>query len=141
MEPGDPAKKTLRYIVIANEFRRRIAGGELVQGQQLPPQHQLAKSFGVTFNTLRQALDLLEKEGFVVQKPGSGTFVAVPSKTKGVILVVDDEEAISPVVRPQHPRRVGCGGGRKRCGGAGATGESDVFLRLSRLAYAGDDRC
>src|SRR5262249_11048229 len=39
----------------------------------------LAKSFGVTLMTLRQALTVLERENLIVRRHGLGTFVAAPS--------------------------------------------------------------
>ena len=94
MKMPDTEDTGLRYIRIANDLRRRINGGVYQDGERLPPQHQLAKSYGVAFNTLRQALDLLERDGYVARKLGSGTYVHLPSKTKNRVLVVDDEEAI-----------------------------------------------
>ncbi len=84
----------LRHVRIANDLRRRIDDCVYQDGERLPPQDQLAKSYGVAFNTLRQALDLLEQEGYVVRKRGSGTYVHLQKQTKKKMLVVDDEESI-----------------------------------------------
>jgi len=55
----------------------RIA--ELPSGARLDNQRPLAKSFGVTLMTLRQALELLEREHLITRRHGLGTFVAAPS--------------------------------------------------------------
>jgi GntR family transcriptional regulator len=68
-----------RYHRIAEALRERIRGGELHAGERLPNQRQLAKSFGVTLMTLRQALELLERENLIARRHGLGTFVAAPS--------------------------------------------------------------
>jgi GntR family transcriptional regulator len=68
-----------RYHRIAESLRERIRGGELAPGALLPNQRQLAKSFGVTLMTLRQALELLERENLIARRHGLGTFVAAPS--------------------------------------------------------------
>src|SRR5207249_12227382 len=68
-----------RYHRIAEALRERIRVGELPSGARLDSQRQLAKSFGVTLMTLRQALELLEREHLITRRHGLGTFVAAPS--------------------------------------------------------------
>jgi DNA-binding GntR family transcriptional regulator len=57
-----------------------IGRGELVPGDRLPAEDQLAARLGVSRMTLRQALSSLEAHGTVVRKPGrfGGTFVCEP---------------------------------------------------------------
>jgi GntR family transcriptional regulator len=68
-----------RYHRIAETLSDRIRRGELAPGTRLDNQRQLAKSFGVTLLTLRQALELLEREHLITRRHGLGTFVAAPS--------------------------------------------------------------
>lgn len=68
-----------RYHRIAESLRERIREGELAPGGLLPNQRRLAKSFGVTLMTLRQALEVLEREKLIVRRHGLGTFVAAPT--------------------------------------------------------------
>src|SRR6266436_4028263 len=68
-----------RYHRIAETLRERIRGGALAPGARLDNQRELAKSFAVTLMTLRQALELLEREHLIVRRHGLGTFVAAPS--------------------------------------------------------------
>ncbi len=68
-----------RYSRIAEALRERIRTGELAAGARLDNQRQLARSFGVTLMTLRQALELLEREHLITRRHGLGTFVAAPS--------------------------------------------------------------
>src|SRR3990167_2669043 len=63
----------------AGARRERIRGGELAPGTRLPNQRGLARSFGVTLMTLRQALEVLERERLIARRHGLGTFVAGPS--------------------------------------------------------------
>ncbi len=68
-----------RYHRIAEDLRLRIRSGELAPGARLPDQRALARSFGVTLMTLRQALEVLERDHLIVRRHGLGTFVATPS--------------------------------------------------------------
>jgi len=56
-----------------------MAGGDLSPGERLDNQRSLAREFGVTLMTLRQSLEVLEREGLIVRRHGLGTFVASPS--------------------------------------------------------------
>jgi GntR family transcriptional regulator len=67
-----------RYHQIAQSLRERIARGEPGPGGRLDDQRSLAREFGVTLMTLRQALDLLERDGLITRRHGLGTFVASP---------------------------------------------------------------
>jgi GntR family transcriptional regulator len=68
-----------RYQAIADELRARIQRGALAPGARLDTQRRLATTFAVTLMTLRQALDVLEREKLIERRHGLGTFVAAPS--------------------------------------------------------------
>jgi len=68
-----------RYHQIAQTLRERIAAEGRSPGQRLDTQRALAREFGVTLMTLRQALDLLERDGLIARRHGLGTFVARPA--------------------------------------------------------------
>ncbi len=67
-----------RYQRIADVLRERILNGATEPGGRLANQRQLAREFGVTLMTLRQALEVLEREKLIVRRHGLGTFVASP---------------------------------------------------------------
>jgi len=54
------ASRVPRYHQIAQTLRERIATSGQGPGERLDNQRSLAREFGVTLMTLRQALDLLE---------------------------------------------------------------------------------
>ncbi|HET7876154.1 MAG TPA: GntR family transcriptional regulator [Methylomirabilota bacterium] len=68
-----------RYHQIAETLRERIASGRPAPGERLGDQRSLAREFGVTLMTLRQALELLERDGLITRRHGLGTFVSRPS--------------------------------------------------------------
>lgn len=87
-------KSTLRYIKVADALRQSIIDGVYAPGERLPKQHELAKLHGVAFNTLKQALDLLSSEGYILRKVGQGTYASLPEDGFPTALVVDDEPEI-----------------------------------------------
>ena len=64
------------YHQIADQLRAGIASGVYPPDSRLPTEHELATRLGVSRPTVRQALDLLAREGIVVRVKGSGTFAA-----------------------------------------------------------------
>ena len=67
-----------KYQIVADDLNQAIAGGEIRPGDRLPSEPDLAVRHGVSRETVRRALDLLERDGRVRRVHGSGTFVAHP---------------------------------------------------------------
>ena len=63
------------YEQIFARFRAGIIEGVLPRGTRLPPSRALAKELSIARNTVVQAYDRLEAEGYVRRSHGSGTFV------------------------------------------------------------------
>lgn len=72
-----------RYAQLAALFRARIARGVWPPGSTLPSIAELMDEFDVARVTVRQAVNLLAKEGLVSPERGRGTFVnAAPANTR-----------------------------------------------------------
>lgn len=67
-----------KYLQIYDDLAQSIRTGQHPPDKPLPSQRELSQRYGVTIMTLRQALQLLEDEGLVETRHGSGTFVAGP---------------------------------------------------------------
>ncbi|MBI4580537.1 MAG: GntR family transcriptional regulator [Planctomycetes bacterium] len=65
-----------KYGRIASHLRDQIVKGVLAEGEQLPSEADLARQFGVSRMTVRQAHDVLERGGFIRRTQGRGTVVA-----------------------------------------------------------------
>ncbi|MBI9045941.1 MAG: GntR family transcriptional regulator [Anaerolineaceae bacterium] len=61
-------------------LRNYIQENALSDGDQLPSEASIAKTLGVSRNTLREAYIDLESEGVIVRRHGIGTFVAHPGR-------------------------------------------------------------
>src|SRR5512137_605798 len=66
------ASRVPRYHQIAQTLRERIVASGHGPGKRLDTQRSLAREFGVTLMTLRQALDLLERDGLIARRHGLG---------------------------------------------------------------------
>jgi len=66
------------YVQIADSLLDRIESGRLLAGDRLPPERGLSEGLGVNRGTLRRALRVLESQGLLIRRQGSGTYVADP---------------------------------------------------------------
>jgi GntR family transcriptional repressor for pyruvate dehydrogenase complex len=71
---------------VASQLRRSISEGRLRPGDKLPPERSLATMFGVSRNTVRDALRGLELSGLIELKLGAtgGAFV-LPGSSNAVV--------------------------------------------------------
>ena len=68
-------KISLRHS-LAEELRARILAGEWRPGERLPSEPELARRRFVSRSSMRAAITVLEEDGFVSRKHGSGTYVS-----------------------------------------------------------------
>lgn len=62
--------------VIEQELEKLIIEGTLAPGQQLLPERELAKQFGVSRPSIREAIQRLEAKKLLIRRQGDGTFVS-----------------------------------------------------------------
>ncbi len=74
MEKHDSTKRT--YESIIDSIKSDIIKGKLSSGDRLPPERDLAKQFGVSRTSIREALRTLEILGVIESIQGSGNFIA-----------------------------------------------------------------
>ena len=70
------------YRQIAEQLRSLISSGEFATGARLPAERELARQFGVSRPSVREALIALEVESVIEVRTGSGIYVLKP-KTRG----------------------------------------------------------
>lgn len=66
------------YMKLRQVLEEAIRGGKLEQGEALPPERDLAEIADVSRVTVRKAVDDLVRDGLLVRRHGSGTFVSKP---------------------------------------------------------------
>ena len=73
---GPSTTRTIRYQIIADAIRSRIAGGEFAAGRILPSEAELSETYGASRVTIRRALESLRSEGLLESRQGYGWIVA-----------------------------------------------------------------
>jgi GntR family transcriptional regulator len=66
------------YSQIVAQINEAVARGDLAAGDKLPAVRKLAQELVINPNTVARAYTLLEQQGLVSSKIGSGTFVTDP---------------------------------------------------------------
>ena len=81
---------------LMNAIISSIESGELATGEKLPPEAELAESFGVSRNSLREALKTLHTFGIIESLHGQGTFVSQNAMQRipniGVLQLLSDND-------------------------------------------------
>jgi DNA-binding FadR family transcriptional regulator len=107
------------YRQAAEQMRSLIESGQFPVGNRLPAERDLAEMLGVSRPTVREALIVLEVEGFVTIRMGSGVYVtrrevqaapSVPDDSEGpfdllgarVLLECAIAEQAAELARPDH---------------------------------------
>ena len=73
-----------RYYQIYSALLSMMKLGDLAVGEALPPERQIAESFGVSRPTVVKALDLLAREGRIEKQQGRGNIVLEPIASEDV---------------------------------------------------------
>lgn len=63
------------YVPIYNQFYKDIMDGVYPVGSKLPSENELREIYGVSRNTLRQALAILYQDGFIEKFQGKGSYI------------------------------------------------------------------
>ena len=70
------AEQAKSYERVLTYLEDALRTGELSLGQALPPERDLAEQLGISRNSVREAVRLLEHMGFVISSQGSGNFIS-----------------------------------------------------------------
>lgn len=125
-----------RYAQLADLMRQRIARGAWLQGERLPSLEELMAEFGVARVTVRQAVDLLAREGLVSPQQGRGTFVTGAPRRERIINVVTTLDELARMYEDTQPRVVNIeesAGSPPLAPGEGTAAPGYTFMRRVHL--------
>ncbi|WP_158850325.1 FadR/GntR family transcriptional regulator [Saccharothrix deserti] len=70
-----PMSRSRLYEQVLERLRDHVIEGELRAGDKLPPERELAQRLGVSRASVKQAIVVLEVQGFVEVRHGGGTYL------------------------------------------------------------------
>jgi len=74
------ARELPKYMALVGWVKDQIIGNHLPYGEKFYSENEIGEMFGVSRQTVRQAIGILEQEGFVERRRGSGTYVVYGSR-------------------------------------------------------------
>lgn len=115
-------------VAVLDKLKRAILDGTLKAGELLS-ENKIAADFGVSRTPVREALRVLEREGFVTMLPGRKVIVSVPSpqdieEIYDIRLIVETEALRR--IRPEHQDTIAA---LERC-----VAEAEEALRHGNIA-------
>lgn len=125
-----------KYLQITHSLRETITEGQLLPGDRLPSELELAGRFSVSRLTVQRALKELQNDGLVERRAGSGTYIRHPPETKGhlfglLIPGLGETEIFEPIC--QGMSRAGARAGHALLWGNTSHAPADNAARMSEL--------
>jgi len=93
-----------RYLQLADLFRHRIARGFWRDGERLPTLEALMREFEVARVTVRQAVEVLSREGLLSAQQGRGTFVTGTVRQERPLRLHTTLRDLAEVYRHDRPK-------------------------------------
>jgi GntR family transcriptional regulator len=81
----DPYNALPKYNQLASILRQKIEDGEWQPRTPIPSERQLEVLYNISRTTIREAIDHLERQGFLYREHGRGTFVSPQKLQKGMM--------------------------------------------------------
>jgi len=127
-----------KYKTVYGVLKQEIRDGEYKPGELLPPEHMIESRFGVSRTTVRRALDILSRDGYVDAKQGSGTMVLDFSTVQKLGALTSITETLRSrgkevSTHSMHIDQVSAG---VKIAGALQINEGDAVVRVQRVQYS-----
>lgn len=71
-----------KYMALVNWIKNKVETNELKYGEKLYSENELSSMFGISRQTVRQAINILVQEKYVESKQGSGTYITYNATVK-----------------------------------------------------------
>ena len=126
------------YYQIQQMLMDKIRSGQLIEGDPLASEEELARLYQVSRMTARQALHGLKSSGYAISRKGHGTFVTRPKMEKNILHLegfTEDmkQRGMVPGTRTLEQAVIGAG---EELAEKLKLHEGDQMLKLRRLRYA-----
>ena len=71
-----------KYMTLITWIKNKIESGELTYGEKLYSENELSTMFGISRQTVRQAINILVQDKYLESRQGSGTYVVFNASVK-----------------------------------------------------------
>ena len=92
-----PSSTTPIFRQIVEQVTRKVIGGSLLAGEEIPSVRVMAASLGVHAATVSKAYSILEHDGVVVRRRGKSLVIA--DHQRGMTLPADREALLRPILQ------------------------------------------
>lgn len=69
-------QQTKAYEKVIEHIKKPIINHDLTIGEKLPPEREISEQLGVSRNSVREAIHMLEMMGFISSQQGAGNYVS-----------------------------------------------------------------
>lgn len=128
------------YMKIYNMLKQEIRDGEYKPGDFLPTEHVIESRFKVSRTTVRRALELLSRDGYVDAKQGRGTVVLDFSTVQRLNALTSITETLKSrgMTVSTNGMHIDHVTANAKVAGALKIKEGDSVIRVQRVQYAND---
>lgn len=77
--------ESFKYRELQQLLKSQIINGVFKEGDLLPSENELSSAHDMTRTTVRQALQKMEKEGYIIKRKGKGSIVNLKKKRLGLL--------------------------------------------------------
>lgn len=74
----DKKSETPLYQQLAHSIKKAVDEQKLKENDKIPAENEFCKIYDLSRTTVRQALDILEKDGYIYKLKGKGSYVSTP---------------------------------------------------------------
>lgn len=83
-------QQTKAYEKVIEHIKKQIINHDLTIGEKLPPEREISEQLGVSRNSVREAIHMLEMMGFISSQQGAGNYVSCNFEKKPCRINVHD---------------------------------------------------
>lgn len=84
-----------KYKAVTSAIAAAVARGELLHGDRLPPQRELAARLGIDLTTVTKAYDLARQRGLIVARGRAGSFISDEVRTGEIATTAQNDIAMN----------------------------------------------
>lgn len=99
-------KELPKYMALVKWIKEQVAENQLQYGDKFYSENELSAMFGISRQTVRQAVGILEQEKIVERRRGSGTYITYTTEVKreitrniGVVTTYIDDYIFTSIIR------------------------------------------